>query len=110
MVENVKSEPTMKYASIVLAVEPPRVQALEPMNLTAELRHALIACPGETGAFGATWPSFALANDQATEFCRLSPSHVVASAQGVFRARVYELPGDRWAVAVWYAALAGATV
>jgi hypothetical protein len=104
MVENVKSEPTMKYASIVLAVEPPRVQALEPMNLTAELRHALIACPGET------WPSFALANDQATEFCRLSPSHVVASAQGVFRARVYELPGDRWAVAVWYAALAGATV
>jgi hypothetical protein len=77
-------------------------RASEFWNLTEVLRRALIAHPGQAGALGDTWTARGGAERQAAQFCHARPGDCVASAEGDYYARIYELPGDRWGVVVWY--------
>ena len=89
-------------ASSTLASDGTHEMSPKSASVTEALRRALIERPGEAGALGCTWTLREDADRLATRFCRASPSDSVASASGEYHARVYELPGDRWGVVVWY--------
>jgi hypothetical protein len=93
---------SLTYASFGLADDFTLEVPPEPTNLTEVLRQALIERPGEAGALGTTWMAREAAERQAAQFCQARPVDLVASARGDYHARVYELPGDRWGVVVWY--------
>jgi hypothetical protein len=87
---------------IALPNEAPQEKLPELGSVTEILRRALIERPGEGGALGTTWKVREPAERQAAQFCRARPVDCVASANGDYHARVYELPGEKWGVVVWY--------
>ena len=93
---------SLTYVGSTLASDGTHEVSLQPASVTEVLRRALIERPGEAGALGCIWTAREEADRLATQFCRASPSDSVASASGEYHARVYELPGDRWGVVVWY--------
>ena len=93
---------SLTYVSIALANDASREVLPEPRNLTEVLQRALIERPGEAGALGMTWIAREDGERQAAQFCQARPVDCVASANGDYHARVYELAGGRWGVVLWY--------
>jgi hypothetical protein len=96
------TDKSLTYVSIALAHGASQEVLLKPSNLTEVLRRALIVRPGEAGALGTTWIVREVAERQAARFCQARPVVPRRRRDTVHRARVYELPGDRWGVVVWY--------
>jgi hypothetical protein len=92
------TDKSLTHVSIALAND----ATPEPRNLTEVLRRALIERPGEAGALGMTWIAREAAERHAAQFCQARPVVCVASANGDYHARVYELPGEMWGVVLWY--------
>jgi hypothetical protein len=97
-----KIDKSLTKVSIGLSNDVTHEVSPEPTSLTEVLRLALIDQPGEAGALGITWKVRESAGRQAAQFCRARSVDCVASANGDYHARVYDLPGDRWGVIVWY--------
>jgi hypothetical protein len=93
---------SITHVNIALSNDVTQEVSPEPRNLTEVLRRALIDRPNEAGALGSTWTAREDGERQAAQFCQARPAECVASAKGDYHARVYELPGDRWGVVVWY--------
>jgi hypothetical protein len=96
------TDKSLTYVSIALANDVTQESSPNQRNITEVLRRALIERPSESGALGMTWIAREAAERQAAQFCQARPVDCVASAKGDYRARVYELPDDRWGVVVWY--------
>jgi hypothetical protein len=101
---NSTTDKSITHVSIGLTNDITRKVSPAPTNLTQALRRALIEQPG---ALGVTWISRRDSEHEAAKFCQASPADCAASAKGDYHARVFELPGDRWGVVVWYAFASG---
>jgi hypothetical protein len=99
---NFMTDKSITHIGIALPNEAPQEKRPELGSVTEILRRALIERPGEGGAFGNTWVNREAAIRQAAQFCQARPMDCVASANGDYHARVYELPGEMWGVVVWY--------
>ena len=99
---NATTNKSLTYVGIAPANGVTQEMRREPRNLTKALRRALIEHPGAAGALGSTGATSEDGERQAAQFCQARPADCVASVKGDFRARVYELPGGRWGVVVWF--------
>jgi hypothetical protein len=98
----IKTDKLLTDVGVASANDASREVPMEPKNLTEVLRRALIEHPGAAGALGNTWVTREAAERQAAQFCQASPADCVASAMGIYHARVYELPDEILGVVVWY--------